>query len=105
MTSELADLVTRLSKHRKPPPEDHYDVGRVTHCHLVCMDPIYEQIKYPIFEVRGWQYAADPGILEISAVNWTVTAGTCTICLKEHNAKFWKILEDEPTLQVLIGPK
>lgn len=66
-------------------------------------------VKYARFEVRGWGKPAKlpngKWMLEVSAVNWTITAGTCTLQLNEDDIDKFEILEDNKALQVLIGWK
>lgn len=102
-TPKTKALWKALEKHKKPDPEDCYDSGRVTHCHLLYLD----HPKKPIFEVRGWSKEKDTSsgltMLNIRAVNWTVCAGTCSMNIKEDNADKWVILEDNPHMEVLYG--
>jgi len=111
--SELEIFLKELDKFRvtnHPGHEDAYDHGRHTYCHIVWMDE-HRGEKFPIFEVRGWSALYSkicPGELDqihVSAVNWTVSAGTCSMHLNDSNISKFKILENDPTLQVLIGNK
>lgn len=82
-------------------PDDSYD-DRHNYCHMVYLDPVTN--KMHTFQVRGFSYDSVKEILSISAVNWTICAGTCTIRLMNEHLELakWKILEDEPTLQILF---
>lgn len=80
-----------------PYPDDPYDSGRHTYCHLAH----YAKGAWHFFEIRGMSVKENRA--HVSAVNWTLCAGTCAIDLTEVSVKDWKILEDEPTLQVLYG--
>ena len=103
MAKTVHDLYTALEKHRKPEDNDDvYDIGRTTHCHLIYLDEAYSK-KYPIFEVRGWKINKDQDKLRVSAVNWTITAGTCSLEFNKGNLDKWAILEDSPELQILYG--
>ena len=55
------------------------------------------------FEVRGFGVVPDYSVIEVSCVNWSLAAGTCTLTIDEVNCHRFKILEDEPTIQVLYG--
>ena len=60
--------------------------GRNTHFMLLYKDSHK-------FEIRSWKRDKKKNVIMISAVNWTVTAGPCTIELKLKNLKDWKFLE------------
>ena len=55
------------------------------------------------FEVRGFLRMGE--VLSISAVNWTLTAGPCSIDLTEENVVDWDILEDNKILRILYDHK
>jgi hypothetical protein len=76
-----------LDSLRKEYECDQYNVGRITHCNLLYS---YNG-KEHIFEVRGWKL--DNDTLSISAVNWTMTAGSCVIELTEKNVNDWRVKE------------
>ncbi len=96
--SKIKSFAEELHKYHK---YVEYD-DRHTFCHLVCMKEL-RGVKYPVFEVRGW--GVKKTTLNVSVVNWTVCAGTASLELNEENISDWRILEDDPTLQVLIGRK
>lgn len=109
--TKLHDFYHRLDKYKKinPDPEDDpYSVGRHNFCHIIFMIET-KGVKYARFEVRGWDKPTRLGsgiwMLEVSAVNWTITAGTCSIHIDEDNVDNFEILEDNKALQVLIGSK
>lgn len=102
LTPKLQQLLLGLELHRKPEPEDPYNYGRITHCHLWSLN-----LK-ALFEVRGWDvYTSDiigAPVLNISVVNWTHMAGTGSIHLvSDSQAETFVIYEDTPSVQVLYG--
>lgn len=106
MSSLDSPKAEKLKKFKNDLHKYHrYDVeydDRYTFCHLVLMKET-RGVKYPIFEVRGW--TAHKKEIRLSVVNWTICAGTASLELNEENIDEWRILEDEPALQVLIGYK
>jgi len=97
----ILELHQRLEYYKKTNPfvPGFDEPGRHTYCHLM----VLHEGKYHKFEVRGWHTTMDYRFTELSCVNWTLAAGTCTISIKDDNIAKFKILEDEPTLQVLYG--
>lgn len=99
---DLFDLHQRLQHYKTINPDigrDHFEIGRHTYCHLM----VRHEGKWHKFEVRQFRTTMDYGLIEVSCVNWTLAAGTCTLSIKDDSVKDFKILEDEPTLQVLYG--
>lgn len=106
---DIFRLHQRLQYYKTTNPYDPeiHERGRHTYCHLMVYirageTPYYSEGWHKI-EVRGHQTVLDYSRIELSAVSWTLAAGTCTITIDEINCKRFKILEDEPTLQVLYG--
>jgi hypothetical protein len=110
------ELSQRLQHYRETNPKiiDHdsdagqYGENRHTYCHIMYhiskeLAIRLEHIGWHKIEVRGWHTTMDYRMIEISCVNWTLAAGTCTLSIKDDSVKDFKILEDEPTLQVLYG--
>jgi len=94
----------------KSPDSDDMQYGhdRHTYCHLMYHVTAadanrIEHIGWHKIEVRGWRTTMDYRKIELSAVSWSLAAGTCTLMIKDDNVHKFKILEDEPTLQVLYG--
>lgn len=80
-----------LDKLRKVVEYNPYEgSGRTTHCYITTI----VNDKEHKFEVRGWNLKNKPRRLEISAVNWTITAGTCLVVLDKVNVNNWKIEEN-----------
>lgn len=96
---ELHQRLQHYKQNTQHLRDDFHDAGRFTYCHLM----IYHNSAWHKFEVRGWHTTMDYRMIEISCVNWTLAAGTCTLSIKDDSVKDFKILEDEPTLQVLYG--
>lgn len=98
---DLFHLVQRLQHYKETNPDlgkEHFEIGRHTYCHLM----VKHQGKWHKFEVRQFRVTMDYGMIEIAAVNWTLAAGSCTLSIqRENNINDFKILEDEPTMQVL----
>lgn len=99
--SKIKSFVKELNKYKVKREPDPYG-DRYTYCHLIYMKEV-NGVNFPLFEVRGWGKNEDG--IHVDLVNWTVAAGTCSVVLKADNIDDWKILEDEPTLQVLYGRK
>ncbi len=100
-SAKLSQFFIELQKYKDINPDtsdDIYDKGRHTYCHIIWMN---KEHNFPKFEVRGW--ALRGPILNVSVVNWTVTAGTASLSLNDDNLEEFKILEDDPTLMVLYG--
>lgn len=87
-----------LKLHRKPKSDDPYD-NRVTHCHLI----YFKDGKPHRFEVRGFPSRIKNHKLSISAVNWSLCAGTCSIELTEDKVHEWLIEEDQPNYRLLFN--
>ena len=116
-TPKLDKFIRRLNKFKKLDQGlDFEDLKRFTYCHMVLTnlkDPTNgNSLKAPHkgglhrFEVRGWRVVKKEWkVLKVSAVNWTITAGTCTVDLTEDNISDWDILEDNPTLRILYDYK
>jgi hypothetical protein len=85
--SKLQDFYDKLETFRKPESDDPYD-RRITHCYLAYT----HDNKEHTFEVRGWRKIKD-GVLYISAVNWTLCAGTVSIEMNEDIVDFYRIKE------------
>lgn len=105
----IVNLINDLNAFKKSNPfNPTYDEpGRHTFCHILFF-PNEEQSKRlgvmpHKFEVRGFSIDTLACAVKISAVNWTVGAGTCSLMVDEHNIHQFKILEKEPSLQVLYG--
>lgn len=99
---DLFYLIERLQHYKKTNPfvPGFDEPGRHTFCHLM----VLHQGKWHKFEVRGFNVTMDYGMIELSCVNWTLAAGTCTLSIqRENKISDFKILEDEPTMQVLYG--
>ncbi len=99
---EMMHMANRLSHYKKINPDiglDHFELGRHTYCHLM----LNYQGQWHRIEVRAFNITYDYSLIEVSAVNWTLAAGTCTLRINPENVKDFKILEDEPTMQVLYG--
>jgi hypothetical protein len=101
-TDRLKEISKRLRHYKKvnpaPPPDPYEGSSRHNYCHLV----LFKNDKPHLFEVRGFKALKDK--TQVSAVNWTLAAGTCTIDLtakiiKQYNIQ---ILEDNPTIQTLF---
>lgn len=60
--------------------------GRNTHCWII----INHNGKDHNFDVRGWTFNPKRYTLRISAVNWTLCAGTCVLELNAVNTKALK---------------
>jgi hypothetical protein len=75
-----------LETFRKPESDDPYN-RRVTHCYLAYT----HNNKEHRFEVRGWRKIKD-GVLLISAVNWTLCAGTVSIEMNEDIVDGYRII-------------
>lgn len=105
---EIFHLAQRLQHYKITNPYDPeiHEPGRHTYCHLMIYirdnELPYKEGWHKI-EVRNHQTTMDYSRIELSAVSWTLAAGTCTISIDEINCTRFKILEDEPTLQVLYG--
>lgn len=88
MKSKLQVFYDTLEENRKPESFDPYD-DRVTHCYLT-----YEKNNVShSFEVRGWNLKNKPRRIFVSAVNWTLCAGPCSIEITESNVDQWKFKE------------
>lgn len=108
----MVKLANDLSRWKRDNPnksdgEDWHD-NRHTYCHI--MYYIDEQAAgkhhkpgWHKVEVRGFNITYNYELIECSAVSWTLAAGTCTLRITPENVHLVKILEDEPTLQVLYG--
>lgn len=99
---EFMHFLERLQHYKKTNPfvPGFDEPGRHTYCHIMAL----HNGKWHKFEVRGHNITMDYGMVEISAVNWTMAAGTCTLSIqREQDVSIFKILEDEPTMQVLYG--
>lgn len=98
-------LLQRLHYYQTINPDiglDHFEIGRHTYCHLMYK----HDGQWHKNEVRGFKSVYRDGVLEsinISAVNWSVAAGPCGIVITQEHIDLVKILEDEPTMQVLYG--
>lgn len=78
----LEEFYKTLEEYRVyPDPDDPYE-DRLTHCYMV----INWGNKDHTWEVRGWLPLKD-GILRVSAVNWTMAAGYCSIDFTEELLK------------------
>jgi hypothetical protein len=84
---EFKEVLESLKKEHDYDDEP-YDVGRITHCYLVTTRNGVEHK----FDVRGW--SLKDNILSVSAVNWTMIAGSCVIELTDSNVKDWRIEDD-----------
>lgn len=117
-TPKLDKFTKRLNKFKKTDQGKAFeDMDRHTYCTIVLINLKSEitgkSIKPPDkgglhrFEVRGWRRAKIAGVevLDVSAVNWTLTAGACSVDLTEDNIDDWDILEDNQTLRILYDYK
>lgn len=82
---KLEKFYKELERHRKPRVSG-YD--RITHCYL----SHEENGEVHHFEVRGWKPIED-GVLNISLVNWTIVAGSCSLFLTEELVDQWDIYD------------
>ena len=102
-TAKLRHLAKRLRHYKKinpaPKLEPYEGDSRHNYCHLV----LFKDSKPHHFQVRSFQIREDK--IVVSAVNWTLAAGTCTLDLtvKTINTYNIEILEDSPSLQTLYG--
>lgn len=81
----LGDFVAELRTHYKPRPSEYEEGYRPHHC-----DIFYNiEGKEHCFEVRGWKMDGDK--LIVSACNWTLCAGACTITIGRDNVKHFRI--------------
>lgn len=114
MNDQIFYITQRLEHYKKINPKiidpdsdaGQYGDNRHTYCHLmVCIRPDEKPYEkgWHKFEVRAFQTTMDYSRIELSCVNWTIAAGTCTITIDEINCMRFKILEDERTMQVLYG--
>lgn len=108
MNDIIFDLTQRLQHYKTSNPfnPEVHEPGRHTYCHLMIYirpeERPYNEGWHKI-EVRGHRTTMDYSMIELSCVSWTLAAGTCTITIDEINCHRFKILEDEPTIQVLYG--
>lgn len=103
----LVNLLNDLHdfKRSNPHTPTYDEPGRHTYCHILYF-PEGKQIERlgalpHKFEVRGFSMNSDS--IDISAVNWSVGAGSCTLVISEDNIHQVKILEKDQVLQVLYG--
>lgn len=82
----VKEFYNKLESRRKPSSDDPYD-NRITHCRILYN---IEGTDHE-FVVRGWSYKNDE--LNISTVNWTIAAGTCTLTVTEDNLLNLKIVD------------
>jgi hypothetical protein len=88
MKNKLQVFYEKLEANRKQKSFDLYD-DRVTHCYLT-----YEKNNIShSFEVRGWHRKNTPRRIIVSAVNWTLCAGPCSIDITESNVDQWKLID------------
>lgn len=104
MTNTTASIYKRLRHYKKvnpaPPPDPYEGAGRHNYCHLV----LFKNDKPHLFQVRGFTKKGLKDKVQVSAVNWTLAAGTCTLDLTDKMIKTYniQILEDNPTIQTLF---
>jgi hypothetical protein len=84
---KLTDFYDELEKNRKPKSRDPYD-DRTNHCYMIFKG---KDGKDHQFQVRGWHWNDKPLIIDVFAVNWTLSAGPCSIEISEKNIDLWKI--------------
>lgn len=103
----IVNLINDLNAYKRTNPYDPecHEPGRHTYCHILFFPNEEQANRLGVlphkFEVRG--FSINSASIDISAVNWGVAAGTCSLIVGEHNVHQFKILEKEPTLQVLYG--
>ena len=85
--SKIIEFYNILESHRKPIVYDPYG-SRNTHCYFIHES---KQNELHFFEIRGWCKIINDK-LNISAVNWTVAAGPCSITIDDKNLNNFKIL-------------
>lgn len=83
----MNEFYKELETHRKPPSDDPYD-NKITHCYLVYTK---KPDEFHFFEVRGWGKIKDEEI-GVSAVNWTLCAGTCSVTITDKNCNDFDII-------------
>ena len=102
--------LNKFKKTNPKPPRDEddpYNDNRHTYCHLLYIGP-YKQdkhmkkVKEHRVDVRGFK-RKENGEIEISAVSWTLAAGSCSLTLTNTNIDYWLILEDKGMTEVLYG--
>ena len=108
---KLANDLTRWKRDNPKPIRDedeHYGDNRHTYCNLMyyideATASRYHKQGWHKMEVRSFNITMDYSFIEIGVVNWTLTAGHGTLRVTADMVHNIKILEDEPTLQVLYG--
>jgi hypothetical protein len=88
-TSNFTAFIKQLNTYKKPKSRDQYD-DRVTHCYMtIIKDGILHN-----FEVRGWGHKSGSKEIFVSAVNWTICAGPCSITITKENVLDWTVWKD-----------
>ena len=96
----------KLDKQKRlnPKPNDEDNIweggGRHTYCHLIHYSKQWGTHR---FEVRGYKWDEEKQHINISAVNWTMCAGACSVYLNEENIDQFFVLEDSPEAEILYG--
>lgn len=83
---KITNFFDELERNRKQKSRDQYD-DRTNHCYLVYNK---EGVDHK-FQVRSWNWKSKPLILSVFAVNWTLSAGPCSVEISEKNVDLFKI--------------